>query len=129
MTERERSRRLERGSDDWSLMVGDAVRDPRGGTASPPSGCPGWWRWPPPLLGLGFYQFDNGVKDSAAEGSTLKRMLNDVELVVLGPGMGVLGYLVTQNLRLRDEAHLRRLSEEKRQQLPPARTRHRQHGP
>ena len=116
MAEREPPRRPDGRGHDWSLMVGTPTPAPRRHRFAAT-----WLPWLVGLcaagIGLGFYQFDNRVKDPAAEGSALKRALNDIELLFIGPGMGVLGYVIMQNLRLREEAHLRLLSEEKRQRF------------
>lgn len=84
-----------------------------------------WHRWGRSLLagfvaagiGLGLYEFDNGVKDTAVEGSLLKRVLNGIELLVMGPGMGVLGYVIVENLRLKDQSLQRSVEQERRQRF------------
>jgi signal transduction histidine kinase len=68
-------------------------------------------------FGLGAYYYDNQVKDAQAEGSTIKRVLNDFELMVMGPAMGILGFVTMENLRLKDEAHVRNLEHERRQRF------------
>jgi len=68
-------------------------------------------------FGLGAYFYDNHVKDNAIEGSRLKAVLSDVELLIMGPGMGILGYVTMENLRLKDDAHSRHLEQERRQRF------------
>ena len=68
-------------------------------------------------FGLGAYFYDNHVKDNAVEGSRLKAVLSDVELLIMGPGMGILGYVTMENLRLKDDAHSRNLEQERRQRF------------
>ncbi len=68
-------------------------------------------------FGLGAYQYDNQIKDTEPHGSSWYNLLNDLELVIMGPGMGVLGFLVMENLQLKDEAHQRTLEEERRQRF------------
>jgi len=68
-------------------------------------------------FGLGAYFYDNHVKDNAIEGSRLKAVLSDFELLIMGPGMGILGYVTMENIRLKDEAHSRNLEQERRQRF------------
>jgi len=68
-------------------------------------------------FGLGAYFYDNHVKDNAVEGSRLKAVLSDFELLIMGPGMGILGYVTMENIRLKDDAHSRNLEQERRQRF------------
>src|SRR5579862_2126976 len=62
-------------------------------------------------FGLGLYHFDNWY-ESMAE-SWIKTLLDDLEIAIMGPGMALLVLLVSENVRLKDQAHLRRLERER----------------
>jgi len=65
------------------------------------------------LFGLGMYLYDNRIKDSAGEGTPLKAVLGGVEVLVMGPGLAIVAYLITENLRLREEWHRASLAQER----------------
>jgi signal transduction histidine kinase len=62
-------------------------------------------------FGLGLYHFDNWYETMAE--SWIKTLLDDLEIVIMGPGMALLVLLVSENVRLKDQAHLRRLERER----------------
>jgi two-component system sporulation sensor kinase B len=62
-------------------------------------------------FGLGLYHFDNWYETMAE--SWIKTLLDDLEIEIMGPGMALLVLLVSENVRLKDQAHLRRLERER----------------
>src|SRR5271154_4328988 len=62
-------------------------------------------------FGLGLYHFDNWYEKM--EESWIKTLLDDLEIAIMGPGMALLVLLVSENARLKDQAHPRRLERER----------------
>jgi signal transduction histidine kinase len=62
-------------------------------------------------FGLGLYHFDNWYETMAE--SVIKTLLDDLEIAIMGPGMALLVLLVSENARLKDQAHIRRLERER----------------
>jgi signal transduction histidine kinase len=62
-------------------------------------------------LGIGLYHFDNWYE--AMPDSWIKNLLDDLEIAILGPGLALLVLVLTQNARLKEQAHQRRLEEER----------------
>jgi signal transduction histidine kinase len=62
-------------------------------------------------FGLGLYHFDNWYELLAE--SWVKTLLDDLEIVIMGPGLALMVLLVSENARLNDQAHVRRLDQER----------------
>ena len=62
-------------------------------------------------FGLGLYHYDNWYEKMADSG--IKTLLDDLEIAIMGPGMALLVLLVSENARLKDQAHVRRLERER----------------
>ena len=68
-------------------------------------------------VGLCVYWFDNNLKDPIAEGSVLKTVLQSIELLTMGPGLGVLAWSLLENMRLRERHAQQRLDDERAQRF------------
>jgi len=62
-------------------------------------------------FGLGLYHFDNWYE--LLPESRIKTFLDDLEIVIMGPGLAMMVLLVSENTRLKDQAHIRRLNQER----------------
>ncbi len=63
-------------------------------------------------FGLGLYWFDNVFCETLGD-SSLRRLLNGLEILLMGPGMGLLTWMVFLNFRLREEHNRRRVEQER----------------
>lgn len=65
------------------------------------------------FLVVGFYLFDNHLKDGTVEGSWRRLALTSIELALIGPAVGISVFLIAERQRQRDSAYRLRLEQER----------------
>ena len=66
-------------------------------------------------FGIGLYRFDNWYE--AMDSSWTKSCLDTFEILLMGPGMGLLAWLLAERARHKDDHHRRRLEQEQEQRF------------